>query len=165
MGFGGRRVTLSTAGWIPRIPDLGRDTGINLAVSLNAVDNSLRTRLMPINRRFPIEKLLAACRRYPLKPTRRITFEYVLLSGTNDSPAEARRLAALLRPLRCKINLIPFNPFEGSPFRSPAESAVQAFRDELVRDGYTVIVRRSKGRDISAACGQLSYRRNPRIAT
>ena len=163
MGFSARRITLSTAGWLPRLADLGRDTDVNLAVSLNATDNPLRTRLMPINRRFPIEQLLSACRRFPLRPSRRITFEYILLAGVNDSRRQARQLATLLHGLRAKINLIPFNPHTGSPFAAPEEPVVQRFRDELVRRGYTVIVRRSKGRDIAAACGQLSIQRNPRI--
>ncbi|MBI9083571.1 MAG: 23S rRNA (adenine(2503)-C(2))-methyltransferase RlmN [Desulfobacterales bacterium] len=155
LGFSGRHITLSTAGVVPRLADLGRDTNINLAVSLNATDNPTRSRLMPINRAYPMETLLAACARYPLAPRRRITFEYILMAGINDSPDDARRLARLLRPIRSKINLIPFNPHEGSEFHRPAPPVIERFRQILVDKGYTVITRHSKGQDISAACGQL----------
>ena len=118
---------------------------------------------MPINRRYPLETLLAACRRYPLRPHRRITFEYILMADVNDRPEDARRLAALLRPLRAKINLIPFNEHEGCRFRPPTEAAIEHFQQILVAQGYTVIIRHSKGRDISAACGQLRARYDARI--
>jgi 23S rRNA (adenine2503-C2)-methyltransferase len=154
--FSTRRVTLSTAGLVPRLYDLSRDTQVNLAVSLNAVDNETRSRLMPINKTYPLESLISACRNYPVQPRRRITFEYVLLKGLNDSPEDAKRLAELLRPIRAKINLIPFNEYAGSEFRRPDEPAVEIFRDILIKRNYTAIVRHSKGRDISAACGQLS---------
>lgn len=157
-GFSRRKITVSTAGLVPEMEALGRDTTISLAVSLNATDNATRDRLMPINRRYPIETLLEACRRYPLQPHRRITFEYILLEGINDRPADARRLAALLRPIRAKINLIPFNEHEGCRFRRPNEAVIQQFQQDLMDQGYTVIIRNSKGRDISAACGQLKAR-------
>ena len=115
--FAGRRVTLSTAGLLPRLADLGIETTVNLAISLNATDNRTRDRLMPINKKYPIEQLLDACRNYPLKPHRRITFEYILLKGINDSEEDAGRLARLLRPIKAKINLIPFNAYEGSDFQ------------------------------------------------
>ncbi|MBW2479211.1 MAG: 23S rRNA (adenine(2503)-C(2))-methyltransferase RlmN [Deltaproteobacteria bacterium] len=153
-----RRVTVSTAGLVPKLADLGRDTRVNLAVSLNATDNDTRNHLMPINRTYPLETLLAACRAYPPAPGRRITFEYILIKGVNDSPKDARRLAKLLQPIRCKINLIPFNPHEGSDFERPAEEVIQAFYQILFDKNYTVIIRRSKGEDISAACGQLKAR-------
>jgi 23S rRNA (adenine2503-C2)-methyltransferase len=153
-----RRVTVSTAGLVPRLVDLGRDTRVNLAVSLNAADNDTRNRLMPINRTYPLEKLLAACRQYPPAPGRRITFEYILIKGVNDSEKDARRLAKLLQPIRCKINLIPFNPHEGCDFDRPSEEVIQAFYKILFDKNYTVIIRRSKGGDISAACGQLKAR-------
>jgi 23S rRNA (adenine2503-C2)-methyltransferase len=155
LGFAAKRVTVSTAGLVPKMLDFGRDTRASLAVSLNAADNETRSRLMPINRRYPLEMLLDACRRYPLPPGRRITFEYILLRGVNDSLEDARRLVRLLRPIRCKVNLIPFNPHPGSDFERPDEGAVAAFRDALVAKHFTVIVRHSKGQDISAACGQL----------
>lgn len=157
-GFSRRKITVSTAGLVPEMEALGRDTQISLAVSLNATDNTTRSRLMPINRRYPIEALLEACRRYPLRPHRRITFEYILLEGINDRPADARRLAMLLRPIRAKINLIPFNEHEGCQFRRPRETVILQFQQHLVDQGYTAIIRNSKGHDISAACGQLKAR-------
>ena len=154
--FSSRRVTVSTAGLAPRIDDLGRDVRINLAISLNAADNDTRNQLMPINRTYPIEALLSACRRFPLPSRRTIMFEYVLIAGVNDAPADAERLAKLLRPLRAKINLIPFNPYEGAEFRTPDEDSILAFQEVLLSRHYTAVVRRSKGSDIGAACGQLS---------
>ncbi len=153
--FASRRVTVSTAGLVPKITALGRDTRVNLAISLNATDNKTRDRLMPINRKYPLEKLMEACRRYEPAPGRRITFEYILIKGINDSVDDAERLAKLLRPIRCKVNLIPFNMHAGCDFERPAEAAIQAFYDILFAQNYTVIIRRSKGQDISAACGQL----------
>jgi 23S rRNA (adenine2503-C2)-methyltransferase len=131
---------------------------VSLAVSLNAADDDTRSRLMPINRLHPLDSLLAACRAYPLPPGRRITFEYILIKGVNDAPEDARRLARLLAPIRCKVNLIPFNPHAGSGFERPAEEAILAFQEVLLRKHFTVIIRRSKGEDISAACGQLRAR-------
>jgi 23S rRNA (adenine2503-C2)-methyltransferase len=156
--FASRRVTVSTAGLVPKITALGRETKVNLAISLNATDNNTRNKLMPINRKYPLEKLLEACRQYQPAPGRRITFEYVLIKGINDSLNDAQRLAKLLRPIRCKVNLIPFNTHEGCDFESPAEAVIQAFYDVLFANNYTVIIRRSKGQDISAACGQLKAR-------
>lgn len=157
-GFSRRKITVSTAGLVPEMEALGRDTQISLAVSLNATDNTTRSQLMPVNRRYPIETLLEACRRYPLQPHRRITFEYILLEGINDRPVDARRLATLLRPIRAKINLIPFNEYESCRFRRPREEVILQFQKNLVDQGYTVIIRNSKGHDISAACGQLKAR-------
>ena len=155
-GFAGRRVTVSTAGLASRLADLGRDTRANLAVSLNATDNDTRSRLMPINRKFPIEKLLEACRQFPLPGGRRITFEYVLLKDVNDSSHDAQRLAKLLRPIKSKINLIPFNSHAGCPYHRPSEDTILRFQEILIDKNYTVMIRRSKGQDISAACGQLA---------
>jgi len=154
-GFAGRRVTLSTAGLINRLSELGQKTNINLAISLNATQNRTRDLLMPINKRYPIEKLLDACRRYPLRPHRRITFEYILIKGINDSPQDAYRLSGLLRPIKSKINLIPFNSHDGCQYQRPPESVIEKFQQILLQKNYTVIIRRSKGQDISAACGQL----------
>jgi 23S rRNA (adenine2503-C2)-methyltransferase len=154
-GFSKRKITVSTAGLVPRLADLGRDTDVGLAISLNATDNETRSRLMPINRRYPLEVLLAACRRYPLAPQRRITFEYILLQGINDTPDDARRLADLLRPIRAKINLIPFNEHAGCNYRRPDEGTVLIFQKILIDRRYTAIIRHSKGQEISAACGQL----------
>ncbi len=113
---------------------------------------------MPINRRYPLESLLEACRRYPLAPQQRITFEYILIKGVNDTPADARRLADLLRPIRAKINLIAFNEHAASPFQRPSEETVLSFQKILAEQRYTAIIRHSKGREISAACGQLRAR-------
>lgn len=155
MKFGVRRVTVSTAGLVPRLIDLGRDTRVNLAVSLNAVDDEIRSHLMPINRKYPIRDLLDACRRYPLAPSRKITFEYILMKDVNDSAAHARKLARLLAPLKAKINLIPFNPYTGSEFDRPSEARILTFQSILIDKHYTSLVRYSKGQDIMAACGQL----------
>jgi 23S rRNA (adenine2503-C2)-methyltransferase len=154
--FSTRRVTVSTAGLVPRMADLGRAAPVNLAVSLNAADDGTRSQLMPINRKYPIAELLAACRAYPLPPRRKITFEYILMRDVNDRPSDARQLVALLRPLRAKINLIPFNEHPGSDFLRPAPEKVSRFQELLAAHHYTVIVRHSKGQDIGAACGQLS---------
>jgi 23S rRNA (adenine2503-C2)-methyltransferase len=156
LGFSNRRVTVSTAGLASKISSLGRDTKVNLAVSLNATDNKTRDMLMPINRKYPIEKLLEACRRYPLPRGRRITFEYVLLKGINDSLEDARILAQLLRRIKAKINLIPFNPHKGCKYDCPAESTIHGFQEILIKNNYTAIIRHSKGKDIGAACGQLA---------
>ncbi len=151
-----RRVTVSTAGFVPRLSDMNNDTEVNLAISLNATDNKTRSMLMPINRTYPIEMLLEACRNYRLKPRRRITFEYILIKGVNDRPEDAKRLARLLRPIRSKINLIPFNTHEASTFERPDDAVISQFREILQDKNYTVMTRQSKGQDISAACGQLS---------
>ena len=156
LGFAGRRVTVSTAGLVSRLADLGRDTRVKLAVSLNATDNATRSRLMPINRKFPIERLLKACQNFPLHGGRRITFEYVLLKDVNDTDEDARRLAKLLRPIKAKINLIPFNSHEGCQYQRPNEERILRFQKLLIDKDYTVMIRQSKGQDISAACGQLA---------
>jgi 23S rRNA (adenine2503-C2)-methyltransferase len=156
LGFSPRRVTLSTDGLVPEIDALGRSgIKVNLAVSLNATTDEVRSRIMPVNRRYPLGELLAACRRFPLDERRRITFEYVLLREVNDSEEDARRLAKLLKGIRCKVNLIPFNPFPGSEFKRADDAAVRRFQRVLVSHHYTALVRESRGRDISAACGQL----------
>jgi 23S rRNA (adenine2503-C2)-methyltransferase len=156
--FASRRVTVSTAGLVPKLSVLGRDTKVNLAVSLNATDNKTRDKLMPINRIYPLEVLLDACRKYPLPPGRRLTFEYILIKGINDSEKDARRLASLLRPIKAKINLIPFNTHEGCDYERPAQAVINRFQEILIDKNYTVIIRQSKGQDISAACGQLKAR-------
>jgi 23S rRNA (adenine2503-C2)-methyltransferase len=156
LGFASRRVTVSTAGLASKLAALGRDTRVNLAVSLNAADNRTRSRLMPINQKFSIETLLKACRRFPLPGGRRITFEYVLLKDVNDSVEDARRLAKILRPIKAKINLIPFNSHPGCRYQRPDEDTILQFQNTLIDQNYTVMIRRSKGQDISAACGQLA---------
>ena len=153
--FSTRKVTLSTAGLVPELLQLGKDVTVNLAVSLNATDNETRSQLMPINKKYPLENLLEACRHYPLAPRKRITFEYILIQGINDSPEDALRLTKLLRPIKAKINLIPFNEHPGSLFQRPDEKTILKFQDILIQHHYTAMVRSSKGQDISAACGQL----------
>jgi 23S rRNA (adenine2503-C2)-methyltransferase len=158
LGFSRRKVTVSTAGIASKIVAFGQRTPANLAVSLNATDDITRSRLMPINRKYPLAKLLDACRRFPLPPHRRITFEYILIKDVNASPQQARALADLLDPTRAKINLILFNPHPRSPFERPAEADINAFQEILHQHHFTAVVRRSKGQDISAACGQLRAR-------
>jgi len=159
LGFSGRRLTLSTDGLVPEMDALGRaGVKVNLAVSLNATTDETRDRIMPVNRRYPLKELLAACRRFPLDPRRRITFEYVLLRGMNDSEDDALRLTRLLKGIKCKVNLIPFNPFPGSEFKRPDDTVVKRFQKILQDHHYTALVRESRGRDISAACGQLRER-------
>ncbi|RPH52932.1 MAG: 23S rRNA (adenine(2503)-C(2))-methyltransferase RlmN [Desulfobacteraceae bacterium] len=158
LGFSSRKVTVSTAGLVPLLENLGKDTNVNLAVSLNASENKTRDMLMPVNRKYPIEELIEACRIYDLKPRKRITFEYILIKGINDSSDDAKRLAKLLRPVKSKINLIPFNEHEMSEFRRPEETAIRTFQEILINKNYTTVIRRSKGEDISAACGQLRAR-------
>ena len=155
LGFSSRRMTVSTSGLVPKLSDLGRETTVNLAISLNATENKTRDMLMPINRKYPIENLLNACAGYPLMSRRKITFEYILLKGINDSEEDAKRLVRLLKPIRAKINLIPFNTYEKSKFECPEESVILHFKDILNKNNYTAIIRHSKGQDISAACGQL----------
>jgi 23S rRNA (adenine2503-C2)-methyltransferase len=155
-GISPRRITLSTAGVVPEIIRLGESgVGVNLAVSLNAATDEVRDVVMPINRKYPIRELIRALKEYPLAPRRRITIEYVLLAGVNDSTADARRLAKLLAGIKCKINLIPFNEHPGSDYRAPDEDAVLAFQQVLHDKGYTAFIRQSRGADILAACGQL----------
>jgi 23S rRNA (adenine2503-C2)-methyltransferase len=156
LNFSPRRLTVSTAGLAPLIPRLGLEAKANLTVSLNAADDETRNRIMPINRRYPLAALLAACRAFPLPRHRRITFAYVLLDGINDTPDQARRLARLLRGFRAKINLIPFNRHPRLPFGPPPEARILEFQEILRQDNYTVLIRESRGQDIGAACGQLA---------
>jgi 23S rRNA (adenine2503-C2)-methyltransferase len=156
LGFSPRRVTVSTDGLVPQIAKLGKcGLKVNLAVSLNATTDEVRDRIMPVNRHYPIREVLDACKRFPLEPRRRITFEYVMLKGVNDFAEDAQRLSRLLKGIKCKINLIPFNPFPGSEFKRPDDAAVRRFQKILMDHHFTAPVRESRGRDISAACGQL----------
>lgn len=156
MNFSHRTVTLSTCGLVPQIQKLGKDTRVNLAVSLNAADDETRSRLMPINRTYPLEKLLTALKGFPLPNRRMITFEYILIRGMNDSDKDAMKLVSLLRGLRAKVNLIPLNPHPGLRMEAPAPERILQFQDILAKNHFTAIIRKSKGQDISAACGQLS---------
>ena len=151
-----RRVTLSTVGVLPGLARLATEPVMpNLAVSLHAATEELRERLVPLGRKYPLAELLAACRRFPVGRRERITFEYVLLDGVNDAPADARRLARLLRGIRSKVNVIPLNEAPGIPYRRPPDHRVDAFGRTLAAAGVRVSVRKSRGRDIRAACGQL----------
>jgi 23S rRNA (adenine2503-C2)-methyltransferase len=151
-----RKITLSTAGVVPMLPRVGAELGVNLAVSLHAVTDELRDHLVPLNRKYPIAELLDACRGYPgSSNARRITFEYVMLKGVNDSPAEARELVRLLRGIPAKVNLIPFNPWPGAPYECSTDATIAAFSDIVFAAGYSAPVRTPRGRDILAACGQL----------
>jgi len=151
-----RKITLSTSGVVPMIEQCGRDLGVSLAISLHAVTDELRNELVPLNRKYPIKELLEACRQYPnLSNARRITFEYVMLKGVNDSVAEARKLVQLIKGIPAKINLIPFNPWPGSPYECSTPQAISAFAEVVYRAGYASPVRTPRGRDILAACGQL----------
>jgi 23S rRNA (adenine2503-C2)-methyltransferase len=151
-----RKITLSTAGVVPMIKRCGEELGVNLAVSLHAVTDELRDEIVPINKKYPIKELLAACRDYPgVNNARRITFEYVMLKDVNDSPSEARELVRLLRGIPAKVNLIPFNPWPGAPFETSTPDAIERFAN-IVHEGNLVgTVRTPRGRDIFAACGQL----------
>ena len=151
-----RRVTLSTAGLVPQIYKLAQVSNVALAVSLHAADDALRDTLVPINRVHPIAELLAACWHYLDEQNgRSVTFEYVMLDGVNDSPAQARALAQLLTGRPAKVNMIPFNPFPGTQYRRSSDAAIWRFRDELLKGGVMATVRRTRGEDIDAACGQL----------
>ena len=151
-----RKITLSTAGVAPMIERVGKELAVNLAISLHAVTDELRDRIVPLNKKYPLRELLDACRNYPSSSNaRRITFEYVMLKGVNDSPAEARALVNLLAGIPAKVNLIPFNPWPGAPFECSTEDAITAFGDIVNAAGYASPVRTPRGRDILAACGQL----------
>jgi len=156
MSISKRRITLSTSGIAPMIPELARRAPrVNLAISLNATTDEVRNRIMPINRHYPLKSLLDACRRFPLEPGRRITFEYVMLQGINDTPDDARRLIRMLKGIPCKVNLIPFNPYPGAEFRRPSDGEIERFQKIVLEGNITALIRKSKGQDIMAACGQL----------
>ncbi len=151
-----RRVTVSTCGLVPEMERLGRELpNVNLAVSLNATTDELRDRIMPVNRKYPIRELLRACKAFPLPGRRKVTFEYVMLGGLNDTLEDAKRLLRLISDIPNKVNLIPFNEHEGCDFKAPTRAAVDAFHKYLIDRNVTVITRDSRGGDISAACGQL----------
>jgi 23S rRNA (adenine2503-C2)-methyltransferase len=156
IGLSRRRITLSTSGVVPMMDRAGAELGVNLAVSLHAVTDELRDEIVPLNRKYPIKELMAACHRYPgATNARRITFEYVMLDGINDSEAEARELVRLLHGLPAKVNLIPFNPWPGSPYATSKRAQIERFATILNDAGYSSPVRRPRGKDIMAACGQL----------
>lgn len=168
IAIGRRKITLSTSGVVPMIRRCGEELGVGLAISLHAVTDELRNKLMPINKKYPLKDLLKACREYPgTSNARRITFEYVMLKGVNDSPADARALVKLLAKIPAKINLLPYNPWPGSPFECSDEATIQAFGDIVNRAGYASPIRTPRGRDIMAACGQLrsaSFKKNSKVS-
>jgi 23S rRNA (adenine2503-C2)-methyltransferase len=156
LGVHPRRVTLSTVGLVPALEKLASETLMpNLAISLHATTDEQRSQLVPINRKYSIEQVMEACRRIPFGRQRRLTFEYVLLDGVNDTPADARRLVRLMSGIKAKVNLLPLNEAPGIPFRRPSDERVNAFAKILAEKNVRVSVRRSRGRDIRAACGQL----------
>ena len=156
IGLSRRRITLSTSGVVPMMDRAGQELGVNLAISLHAVRDDLRDQLVPLNRKYPIQELMAACRRYPsASNARRITFEYVMLKGINDSEADARELVRLIAGLPAKVNLIPFNPWPGSAYQPSSMAAIARFAKVVNDAGFASPVRQPRGRDILAACGQL----------
>jgi 23S rRNA (adenine2503-C2)-methyltransferase len=160
LGFSARHLTVSTVGVIPGIRRLAREPlPVNLAVSLHAANDSLRNRLVPINHRYPLGPLMEACRQYRTAKGRRLSFEWALIAGVNDRPSDAIELAGLARPLGAHVNLIPLNPTPGYPVRGPAPAGVRAFRNHLIDLGVNATVRRNRGTEIDAACGQLAARR------
>ena len=170
LGLSRRRITLSTAGVVPMMQRCGAELGVNLAVSLHAVTDELRDQIVPLNKKYPLHELIQACRDYPgLNNARRITFEYVMLQGVNDSPADARELIRLIRGIPAKLNLIPFNPWLGAPYECSPPEAIDRFAAIVMAAGYPSPVRSPRGRDIMAACGQLKsaserLRRTPSAA-
>ena len=156
-GLSKRRVTLSTSGLLPEMQSLSKDCPVSLAVSLHAPDDELRNKLVPINRRYPVLKLMQACRDYTKGlPHQKVTFEYVMLADVNDTDLHARKLAKLVANVPCKINLIPFNPFANSGYKSSPLSRINRFRDILMQNGIMTVTRKTRGEEIAAACGQLS---------
>ncbi len=155
-GYSPRRITVSTVGLVTGIEKLAKENlRVNLAISLHATTNAVRGDLMPVNRGWGLDDLVAACRRFPLPVRQRMTFEYVLLAGVNESPEDARRLVSLLKGIRAKVNLIPFNPWPGSGFRRPSLDRIEGFQRILLEQEITATIRWSKGEDVGAACGQL----------
>jgi 23S rRNA (adenine2503-C2)-methyltransferase len=155
LDFSQRKVTVSTSGLVPQIEQFGRESQARLAVSLNATTDEVRDWIMPINRKYPLAALMACLERYPLRPHERITFEYVMLDGVNDSLDDARRIVRLTSRIPCKVNLIPFNPHPGTEFRPSPRDVLERFRDLLLSKGVHVTVRTTRGDDRMAACGQL----------
>jgi 23S rRNA (adenine2503-C2)-methyltransferase len=156
LDFSNRRITVSTCGLVPQMMQLGEQTDVNLAVSLHAANDAVRSTLMPINKKYPIPVLIEACRTYRQKRRKRIMFEYTLLDGVNDADTDAEQLAALLRDVPCKINLLSDNPVADPSVQSPGSQRVLRFQQILRNHGFTVFIRTSRGEDISAACGQLA---------
>ncbi len=161
LGFSPRRITVSTVGLVPAMQRLVRDTAVNLAVSLSATTDAQRARLMPVDRRYPLKALMDMCRALPIPQRRRITFEYVMLAGVNDTLDDADRLVRLLHGIRSKVNLIPFNPFPDAGFTGSSLPTIRRFLERLLSAGVHATIRQSRGRDIQAACGQLALAAAP----
>ncbi len=157
MGISPRKITVSTVGLLPQMRRLMEETRVNLAISLHSVRDSVRSELIPVNRKYPVAQLLDCCRSLPVPRRKRITFEYLLIDGLNDLAADAAELAGRLHGIRCKVNLIPFNPHEGSAYRRPSETVIERFGETLRARGIQTNVRRPRGDDIQAACGQLYH--------
>lgn len=164
LDFSPRRITVSTCGLVPRIRDLGLKTKVNLAISLHSVRDEVRNQLMPINRTHGVDQLLAACRDFPMPKRKRIMFEYIMLDQVNDSDEDARLLAKKLKDIRCKINLLPYNETSALPYRRSSDERIERFQQILWKADYTVLVRNSRGSDISAACGQLAGKQGKTLA-
>lgn len=156
IGFSPKKITVSTSGVVPKIRELGKEVSVNLSVSLNAPRDNLRDEIMPINRRYPIKGLIEESRKFPVPNRKLLTFEYVLLKGVNDSDNDARELGELLKGVRCKVNLIPFNEVAVLPYKSPSDERVVDFQRVLISYGINVRIRKNRGRDILGACGQLA---------
>ena len=156
LNFSTRKITLSTCGLVPQMERWGSEVNIKLAVSLNAADDNTRSLLMPINKKYSLEALLEACKTFPLPRGERITFEYILIKEINDSDDDARNLAEMLTGIQAKVNLIPLNSHEGTPMSPPSMERINQFQEILLKRNYTAIIRKSRGSDILAACGQLS---------
>src|SRR5210317_2092103 len=156
LNYSDRRITVSTCGLVPEIMELGQKTRVNLAVSLHSVDDSVRSRLMPINSKYPVAELLDACKNFPMPKRKRIMFEYILIKDINDAVSDAEILAEKLRDIPCKINLLPYNETGDLPFQRPSDKKIELFQKALWKADYTVLIRSSRGSDISAACGQLA---------
>ncbi|MBU0484466.1 MAG: 23S rRNA (adenine(2503)-C(2))-methyltransferase RlmN [Proteobacteria bacterium] len=156
LDFSSRRITVSTCGLVPKMIELGEKTSVNLAISLHSIRDEVRSRLMPVNRKYPVAVLLDACRQFPLPPRRMIMMEYIMIKDLNDSPAEAHELAEKLKDIRCKINLLPYNENPNLNYKRPSSETILRFQKILWDAGYSVFIRSSRGADISAACGQLA---------
>ncbi len=162
LGISPRRITVSTVGLVPQLERLVTETNVNIAVSLSAARDELRDRLMPVNRRYPLAELMGACKRLGLPKRKRVTFEYVMLAGVNDTKRDAEDLIRLFHGLAVKLNLIPFNPYPGSGFERPSDEHTRDFQERILAAGVHTTVRTSRGRDIDAACGQLAAASPPR---
>jgi 23S rRNA (adenine2503-C2)-methyltransferase len=156
LGISPRRITVSTVGLVPQLERLAKESNVHIAVSLTAAHDDLRDELMPVNVRYPLAELIGACKRLDLPRRKRVTFEYVMLDGVNDTIGDAEQLIRLLHDVPAKVNLIPFNPFEGNPYGRTSDERVEAFQERLLSAGLHATVRKSRGRDIEAACGQLA---------